>query len=195
MRGNEPDQREQKNQNPKHNKKPPKNTPKTNNRNQADQAHVRSSLKRQKVQIRRPNTGVKRGDEFLSSRSQYRTSRTKLHSAYWQDGIPPEVHCVYVCMSKTESESEVQVRFFLRSKARRNLYQRMRTRQQPSECFQGDPYCVKNSSHLRDKISVSSCLWLGRCAAWDACRGTIKVRQRALQPRSHVEQSPRASES
>ena len=85
----------------------------TNHRNQADQAHVRSSLKKQKVQIRRPNTEVKRGDEFLSSCSQYRTSRAKLHSARWLADIPPEVPCVSVCMSKTEGKSEVQIRFFL----------------------------------------------------------------------------------
>ena len=104
MRGNEPDQRKHRNQ--------PKQT-QTNQRNQADQAHVRSSLKKQKVQIRRPNTEVKRGDEFLSSCSQYRTSRTKLHSACWLAGIPQETHCVSVCMSETESKSEVQIRFFL----------------------------------------------------------------------------------
>ena len=85
----------------------------TNHRNQADQAHVRSSLKKQKVQIRRPNTEVKRGNEFLSSCSQYRTSRTKLHSACWLAGIPQEMQCVSVCMSETESKSEVQIRFFL----------------------------------------------------------------------------------
>ena len=90
----------------------PKQT-QTTHRNQADQAHVRSSLKKQKVQIRRPNTEVKRGDEFLSSCSQYRTSRTKLHSACWLAGIPQEMQCVSVCMSETESKSEVQIRFFL----------------------------------------------------------------------------------
>ena len=41
-------------------------TKQTTHRNQADQAHVRSSLEKQKVQIRRPNTEVKRGDEFFS---------------------------------------------------------------------------------------------------------------------------------
>ena len=66
-----------------------------------------------KPTTRRPNTEVKRGDEFLSSCSQYRTSRTKLHSACWQAGIPQEMQCVSVCMSKTESKSEVQIRFFL----------------------------------------------------------------------------------
>ena len=70
-------------------------------------------VKKQKVQIRRPNTGVKRGDEFLSSCSQYRTSRTKLHSACWLAGIPQEMQCVSVCMSETESKSEVQIKFFL----------------------------------------------------------------------------------
>ena len=63
------------------------------------------------MQIRRPNTEVKRGDEFLSSCSQYRTSRTKLHSACWLAGTPPEMPFVSVCMSKTESKSEVQIRF------------------------------------------------------------------------------------
>ena len=58
----------------------------------------------------------------------------------------------------------------MRSKARRNLYQRLRTRQRPCEYFQGDQYCVKNSSHLQDKILVCSCLWLGRSASWDAGR-------------------------
>ena len=89
------------------------NQPKTNHRNQADQAHVRSSLKKQKAQIRRPNTEVKRGDEFLLSCSQKRTSRTKLHSACWLAGIPPEMQCASVCISKTESKSEVQIKFFL----------------------------------------------------------------------------------
>ena len=65
------------------------------------------------MQIRRPNTEVKRGDEFLSSCSQYRTSRTKLHSACWLAGIPQEMQSVSVCMSETESKSEVQIRFFL----------------------------------------------------------------------------------
>ena len=52
----------------------------------------------------------------------------------------------------------------MRRKARHNLYQRMRTRQRPCEYFRGDQYRVKNSSHLRDKILVCSCLWLGHSA-------------------------------
>ena len=52
----------------------------------------------------------------------------------------------------------------MRSKARHNLYQRMRTRQRPCGYFQGDQYRVNSSSHLRDKILVYSCLWLGHSA-------------------------------
>ena len=90
-----------------------KGTKRTEHKNQADQAHVRSRRKKQKVQIRRPSTEVKRRDEFLSSCSQYRTSRTRLHSACWLAGIPQEMQCVSVCMSETECKREVQSKFFL----------------------------------------------------------------------------------
>ena len=39
--------------------------------------------------------------------------RTKLHSACWLAGIPQEMQCISVCMSETESKSEVQIVFFL----------------------------------------------------------------------------------
>ena len=116
MRGNEPDQRKQRNQKdqkqPQPNNKTPKRT-QTNRKTKQIRLMSAQDVKKQKAQIRRPNTGVKRGDEFLSSCSQYRTSRTKLHSACWLAGIPQEMQCVSVCMSETESKSEVQIRFFL----------------------------------------------------------------------------------
>ena len=76
---NEPDKHEQRNQT-----KNPKTTQNTNKnqqpQKQADQAHVRTCLKKAKGADPKTNTEVKRGAEFISSRSQYRTSRTKLHS-------------------------------------------------------------------------------------------------------------------
>ena len=116
MRGNEPDQRKQRNQKDQNTHNPTtkhQNKPKPTTKNKQIRLMSAQDVKKQKVQIRRPNTGVKRGDDFLSSCSQYRTPRTRLHSAYWLAGVPQETQCVSVCMSETESKSEVQIRFFL----------------------------------------------------------------------------------
>ena len=89
-----------------------------------------------------------------------------LHSAYRQEGIPPKVHSVYVCMSKLKARVRLKSGSArsMRSEARHNLYQRMRTRQRPCGYFQSDQYRVNSSSHLRGKILVYSSLWLGHSA-------------------------------
>ena len=141
-----------------------KGTKRTEHKNQADQAHVRSRRKKQKVQIRRPSTEVKRRDEFLSSCSQYRTSRTRLHSACWLAGIPQEMQCVSVCMSETECKREVQSKFFL------GPFGAGHDTTCIKECIraidhESDQFSVENSSRKRDKISICSRPWLGHCAA------------------------------
>ena len=50
---------------------------------------------------------MKRGAEFISSRSQCRTSRAKncilMHSANRQEGIPPTVHSVCICLRRLKA--------------------------------------------------------------------------------------------
>ena len=51
------------------------------------------------------------------------------------------MRCVYLCMSKTEGESEVQARCFVRSKARHNLFPKQFT-VRGSQCFKKwSPWC------------------------------------------------------
>ena len=153
--------------------KTPKQT-QTNHKNQADQAHVRSRRKKQKAQIRRPNTEVKRGDEFLSSCSQYRTSRTRLHSACWLAGIPQEMQCVSACMSETESKSEVQIRFFL------GPFGAGHDTTCSKECVRAIDHVsifkvtnsVLRTPHACGTKLQSARPWLGHCAAWDTCQGS-----------------------
>ena len=87
---------------PKH-AKPPKNT---KQQTTTENKHIRlmsALVLNAKGADPKTNTEVKRGDEFFSSRSQYRTSRTRLHSACWQEGIPPKVHSVSVRMSRLKA--------------------------------------------------------------------------------------------
>ena len=70
--------------------------------------------KRAKGEDPRTNTVVKRGNEFISSRSQYRTSRAKLHSdaiCVWAGTYSSNGALRVYMPEQTESESEVQIRF------------------------------------------------------------------------------------
>ena len=118
----------------------PKTTQNTNKnqqpQKQADQAHVRTSLKEQKVQIRRPTqkwNGVLNSSQAALSTGRPGQSCILLHSAYRQEGIPPTVHSVCMCMSRLKARVKCKSGSArsMRSKALHNLYQRMRARKRP----------------------------------------------------------------
>ena len=112
----EPDNQDQQHQTKPQNQK----TTPTKTTNKPEQTRTKGSgsspyeSKRAKGADPRTNTVVKRGDEFISSRSQWRTSRANLHSGaicVWA-GVYSCSGALYVEMPEhTESESEVQFRF------------------------------------------------------------------------------------
>ena len=152
---NEPDKHEQRNQTKT--QKPPKTKQEPTTTEPIKSGSCPYESKRAKGADPRTNTGVKRGAEFISSRSQYRTSRT-----FCCILLPPTVHSVCMCMSRLKARVRCKsgLARSMRSKALHNLYQRMRARKRPCRKFQGDQNRVNSTSPLRSKISVNSCLGL-----------------------------------
>ena len=148
----------------------PKHKQKTNN-HRNKQIRLMSALVLKSKRCRsedqhRSETGGMNSSQAALSTGRPGQNCTLLRSAHRQEGIPPKVHSVYICMSKLKARVRCKSGSArsMRSKARHNLYQRMRTRQRPCGSFQGDQNRVNSSSRLRGKILVYSCLWLGHSA-------------------------------